>query len=454
MYASLVIVKSFLLASQPPGAHFAVHIIAAMAFQLLDEDDQTFTEVLALLDEYTAAIDEPPLPHTSAKSPSPFSRVSESAAWAAFEAAHPITRTTSKHRNGARETRRREVQFLRTCVKGLERQLYALKEGAEQRGQVRIATAGMDGSSALTVMWKDLATRQLELRLASERENSRLQAALEDLSKLREMLQRALNTRVARRVMETSLTPEKRTTRVHGVALEVSDHEIFQDLEVGVDSVYHEAARVFFHADTGERARLGGVFGEKTLPFDLRTTADAAWRCLAHAFHHEKYTFSYSRERRKNDSSDVAHDDTIGESFGVEIKAPERLADFRIKQVFRRYVESDRIVIAWSSYIDPAEFRGQKLEGVRFQERGSCVIRHPPMLQMPSNELTVLRIWHVITPESPTIPEDASSGFVQDLTDFVLDGSSSASTVQMIENALVGAQSPRSCSNFAYEELV
>ncbi|ETM41433.1 hypothetical protein L914_12785 [Phytophthora nicotianae] len=425
--------------------------MASMAFQLLEEDDETFTEVLALLDEYNAAVEEPVPLHSCTKHSSPFSRVSGSAAWAAFEAAHPITRTASKHRNGAREMRRREVQFLRTCAKGLERQLNALKEGAEQRAQMRIATAGTDGSSALTGMWKDLATRQLELRLVSERENSRLQTALEDQKKLREMLERALNTRVAKRAMETSLTPEKRTTRVHGVALDASDQEIFQELELGVDSVYHEAARVFLQADSGDGSTLGGVFGEKTLPFNLRTTADAAWRCLAQAFHHEKYNFSYSRERRKNDSGDVAHDDTVGESFGVEIKAPERMADFRIKQIFRRFEESDRVVIAWRSYIDPAEFKGQKLDGFRFQEKGSCVVRHPTML--PNDQLTVLRIWHIITPESQTNSEMGSE-FVQDLTDFVLSGSSSANTVQMIENALIDAQSPRSCSNFGYEELV
>jgi hypothetical protein len=40
----------------------------------------------------------------------------------------------------------------------------------------------------------------LDQRLAVERENTRLKGALEDQKKLREMLQRALNTRVARRV--------------------------------------------------------------------------------------------------------------------------------------------------------------------------------------------------------------------------------------------------------------
>ncbi|ETI41477.1 hypothetical protein F441_13230 [Phytophthora nicotianae CJ01A1] len=412
-----------------------------MSFPLLEDDDEAFTEVLALLDEYNAAVEESPRAHSRSKHASPFSSLAESSAWTAFEAAHPITKTTSKHRNGAREMRRREVQFLRTCVKGLETQLTALKEGAQQRAQLRNATTHSGGqSSALMSVWKDLATRQLDQRLASERENSRLKCAMEDQKKVREMLQRALNTRVARRVMETNLTQEKRTRRVHGVPLELSDQEVFQELEVGVDSVYHEAARVFFQADTGDGTCLG-VFGEKTLPFDLHTTAEAAWRCLAHAFQHEKYHFSYSRERRKDESGEVAHDDTVCESFGVEIKAPERMADFRIKQVFRRYREADRIVIAWRSYIDPAEFKGQKLEGIRFQEKGSCVIRHPhpTKLHTASNEVTLLRIWHVITPETLANTNGTinSSQFVQDLTDFVLGGSSSASTVQMIENMLI-----------------
>ncbi|KAG7378910.1 hypothetical protein PHYPSEUDO_009307 [Phytophthora pseudosyringae] len=417
-----------------------------MSFPLLEDDDEAFTEVLALLDEYNAAVEEPSHPLGRSKRASPFSSLAESSAWAAFEAAHPITQNTSKHRNGARELRRREVQFLRTCVKGLETQLHALREGAQQRAQLRTATTRAAAAnvhpSALMSVWKDLATRQLDQRLASERENIRLNGALDDQKKLREMLQRALNTRVARRVMETSLAQEKRTRRVHGVPLEVSDQEVFQELEVGVDSVYHEAARVFFQADTGHGASLG-VFGEKTLPFDLHTTAEAAWRCLAHAFQHEKYHFSYSRERRKNESGEVAHDDSVCESFGVEIKAPERMADFRIKQVFRRYREADRIVIAWRSYIDPAEFKGQQLEGVRFQEKGSCVIRYPSKPHPPSDEFTLLRIWHVITPETLANTKGTSSQFVQDLTDFVLGGSSSASTVQMIENMLI-EQSRRS----------
>ncbi|KAG7378911.1 hypothetical protein PHYPSEUDO_009308 [Phytophthora pseudosyringae] len=419
-------------------------------FPLLD--DETFTEVLALLDEYNAAVDEPPLLHSSAKSPSPFSCVSESAAWAAFEAAHPITKNASKHRNGAREMRRREVQFLRTCVEGLEKQLTALKEDAEQRAALRNAAISVEDTDPLMSMWRELATRQLDRRLAAEREKNRLKCALEAHSKLREILQQALTTKVAQEAMEAGLAQGKRTRRVHGVPLEAADRAIFQELEVGVDSVYHEAAEVFFQADTGKGTSLG-VFGEKMLPFDVHTTAEAAWRCLAHAFQHDKCRFSYNKEKT-NEADEVAQDDTVGESFGVEIKAPERMAAFRIKQVFRRYVESDQIVVAWRSFIDTTEFKGQALQGARFLEKGWCVIRQPPNLQTPSEEFTLLRIWHVITPESQTDPEDMSSEFGQGLTDFVLGVSSSASTVQTIEDMLIDGQRAWHCSSYACEEQV
>ncbi|CAH0519703.1 unnamed protein product [Peronospora belbahrii] len=411
-----------------------------MSFALLEGDDETFTDVLELLNEYEEyeAIDDtsqsqPRVKHCS----SSCSYLSESPAWTAFEAAHPINHNTKKHRNRAREIRRQEVQFLRTCAIRLETELNALNEAVEQRAQLRVAMEGLDETNASSMrLWKELATRQLEHRLASERENSRLKGALEDHRKLREMLERVLNTRVARRVMETSLTQEKRTRRVHGVALEASDQEVFQELEGGVDFVYHEAAKVFVQEDMGNMTSPG-LFEEKTLPFDLQATAEAAWRCLAHAFQNEKYTLSYNREIQKNDSEKGVHDNTVVESFGVEIKVADKVADFRIKQVFRRYVESDRIVIAWKSYIDPAEFKDPRMR-FRFQEKGSMVIQQPLKPQVSGDEPTTLRIWHVITPEMLESTNNApSSQFVQDLTDFVLNGSSSARTVQMIENMLL-----------------
>jgi hypothetical protein len=234
--------------------------------------------------------------------------------------------------------------------------------------------------------------------------------------------------------METTITQETRTKRLLMVQPDGSDQAVFEELDGGVDDVYQEAERVFYRADTGDGACIG-VFGDKMLPFDVHRTAQAAWSCIAQSFHHEKYSFSYRKQRRRDGFVDVAQDDSVVECFGVEIKAPERIAEFRIKQLFRRYVEEDRTVIAWRSFIDPAEFKGQPLHGIRFQEKGSMVIRQPARASAPGNGLTMLRIWHVITPE--TLARDANSQFMQDLTDFVLGGSSSANTVQMIENMLV-----------------
>ncbi|CEG42194.1 uncharacterized protein PHALS_12488 [Plasmopara halstedii] len=406
-----------------------------MSSLLFESDDEGFIEVLALLNEYNVAIQES---NGRFKCTSPLTSLIESSTWSAFETAHPIPKTTSKHRNGAREMRRRELQFLRTCVKGLEAQLYALKEVAEQRAQSKDGTANTSTqTSALRSIWKDLAARQLDQRLTSERENSRLKSVIEDQNKVQEMLQRVLNTRVARRVLETTSLQEKKTRRVYGIPLEMA-YQLFDELEVGVDLVFHEAAKVFFQADTGT-GRNVGIFGDKILPFSSDLTAETAWRCLAHAYHHEKNHCSYSREMKRAELESVTHVDTVRESFGVETQTPEHMAEFEIRQVFCRYHEANRTVIAWKSFIDPSVFQGRQLEGFRFQEKGSCVIcREPKFLNGTcSNEFTLLRIWHVITPETLAYTTGISSKYVQELTEFVLGGSSSASTMQMIENMLI-----------------
>lgn len=210
---------------------------------------------------------------------------------------------------------------------------------------------------------------------------------------------------------------------------------------MGVDFVFHEAARVFFQADTGTGVRVG-VFGDKTLPFEPDLTAEAAWRCLAHAFQHEKHRFSYVRERRRKDVGDVTRDDTVCERFQVGIQTPDQMAEFRIRQVFRRYCEADQTVIAWKSFIDPAVFQGKTLAGFRFQEKGSCVIRRDTKISAGtcSNDFTLLRIWHVITPETLAHSTEFSPQYIEKLTEFVLGGSSSVNTVQMIENMLIGQE--------------
>ncbi|RLN86271.1 hypothetical protein BBJ28_00022487 [Nothophytophthora sp. Chile5] len=412
-----------------------------MACWLLEEDDDAFEAALTLLDDCE------PLPidgqqlHTQLQVSQPVAFAPNAGVWpsssssSTSDGAPPPSKSANKHRNGAREQRRLELRGLRSCAEGLQTQLDALTQAVEQRIERQRArtavTAGQNdrSSSTLAMAWRELAACQLDQRLAAERENSRLKAALEDQRKLGDMLQRALHTRV----MEANSSQDKRTRRVHAVPLDATDHSVFQELEAGVDAVYQEAAMVFCQADTGNNGTYLGVFADKTLPFDVATTARAAWRCVAHSLGHEKYQFSYQRELSE---ATGASDDTVVESFGVEIHAPDTTADFRIKQVFRRYVESDRIVIAWRSFIDPAEFKGQQLRGIRFQEKGSMVIRQPTGLQ-PADQVAFLRAWHIITPELPFCDGENSSQNTQELTDFVLSGSAAGSAIQMIENMLL-----------------
>jgi hypothetical protein len=119
-------------------------------------------------------------------------------------------------------------------------------------------------------------------------------------------------------------------------------------------------------------------------------------------------------------------EDIVVERFGVEIHSESVSGDFNIRQVFRRYVEPERIVVVWRSFIDPIEFKKVPLAGVRFSEKGYIVVKRPAALP----DFSLLQTWYIVTPETPadTFPE---------LTEFVLNGSATARAVQVIENILL-----------------
>lgn len=119
-------------------------------------------------------------------------------------------------------------------------------------------------------------------------------------------------------------------------------------------------------------------------------------------------------------------EDVVVERFGVELQAEDVSGDFTIRQIFRRYIESDRIVIVWRSYIDPVEFRKAPLSGARFSEKGYIVIKRPTTLP----DFALLQTWYIVTPDTP-------ADMFPELTEFVLNGSATARAVQVIENILL-----------------
>ena len=130
-----------------------------------------------------------------------------------------------------------------------------------------------------------------------------------------------------------------------------------------------------------------------------------------------------------------ARDDTIVESFGMELQAKGTQANYHVKQIVRRYVEDDRVVVVWRSYIDPVSFAGNSVCGAEFQEKGYLIVRQPRTL---SSRFALLQTCYFISPALPirSLPNECS--ITAELTDFVLSGTEAniASCHQTIENIL------------------
>ena len=128
-------------------------------------------------------------------------------------------------------------------------------------------------------------------------------------------------------------------------------------------------------------------------------------------------------------------DNTIVESFSMELHAKGTQADYRVKQIVRRYVEEDRVVIVWRSYIDPVSFAGCAVCGAEFQEKGYLVARRPRSM---SPCFTLLQTCYLISPALPIRSLSDERAAAGELTDFVLSGTEAnvASCHQMIENIL------------------
>lgn len=109
-----------------------------------------------------------------------------------------------------------------------------------------------------------------------------------------------------------------------------------------------------------------------------------------------------------------------------------------MRQVTRRVVQDDRVVIVWRSYTDPLEFSEQPLSGLRSSEKGYIVIRES------SAGVTLLQLCHIMYPYASLagdaiIGDDSEDTVVGALTDFRRSATADfvASTCQMVENVLL-----------------
>jgi hypothetical protein len=245
--------------------------------------------------------------------------------------------------------------------------------------------------------------------------------------------------------MESCVYGPQRTRRMHTTAPDRSGPGVFAELMAGVADSYREVDDVFrangleemqsSFSDAKMRVGPTGVymeiFANKVLPFDVASTGTAAWQYFAKSMEHMPFRFLYQKDPQNLETTD----DTIVESFGMELHANETQADFRVKQILRRYVEDDRVVIVWRSYIDPVEFSGAPLRGAEFREKGYIVIRRPRGM---ADNFALLQTCYLIHPETPVHSLSDEGAITGTLTDFVLSGTAAniAAGHQMIENIL------------------
>ncbi|KAG3150202.1 hypothetical protein PC128_g23259 [Phytophthora cactorum] len=355
--------------------------------------------------------------------------------------------------NRAREQQRKELLYLREKVVEMEQELKALQGTRRPKTLTEVEGNNEEdeGEDALSTgfkapeVWKDMASHQLEQRLKSERENRRLKAVLEGQIKIGKSLAKLLEATSTTQPMESCVYGPQRTRRMHTSAPDRTGPGIFTELMAGVDDSYREVDDVFRANGLGEmessfsdaKMRVGPdgvymeIFANKVLPFDVSSTGTAAWQYFAQSMEHMPFRFLYQKDPQNLETTD----DTIVESFGMELHANGTQADFRVKQILRRYVDEDRVVIVWRSFIDPVEFSGAPLRGAEFREKGYIVIRRPRGM---AENFALLQTCYLIHPETPVHSLKDDGAITGSLTDFVLSGTAAniASGHQMIENIL------------------
>lgn len=125
--------------------------------------------------------------------------------------------------------------------------------------------------------------------------------------------------------------------------------------------------------------------------------------------------------------------DVIVQSFGLELHANGTKADFRVKQMQRRYVEEEREVIVWRSFIDPVEFSGKQISDAAFLEKGYIVVK-PSVKDVG---MTLLQTCFIVTPDLPIRSLDECANTAA-FIDFVLRGTTAtiATSHHIIESRL------------------
>ncbi|RLN56857.1 hypothetical protein BBJ28_00008753 [Nothophytophthora sp. Chile5] len=298
---------------------------------------------------------------------------------------------------GPRITRKNEVQQLREKVKTMETRLEQLKEFSEGGKAPHFHQIDVikREETASIVLWRGLASRQKDQRQLVESENLKLRGKLASQVRMAKSLQRILQKR-SKELAESPSTGSKRPR-----LLSNGSNDPFRGLLGSLDALYIDTERRLTHSRTASLSTphireakvkfndLDAMYLEfqdsKLLPFDLATTSTALWRFLQEKGVKLSDYYEECLETKN---------DTIFRTYGVELKDKGSVANMRGKQVMRRYLQADRIVIVRHSIIEPVALSGAETTGIVFRETGWMVLT-----PLANQQATLLHGFSTITPE-------------------------------------------------------
>uniref|UniRef100_K3WHC5 START domain-containing protein n=1 Tax=Globisporangium ultimum (strain ATCC 200006 / CBS 805.95 / DAOM BR144) TaxID=431595 RepID=K3WHC5_GLOUD len=396
--------------------------------------------------------------------------------------------------NKARDERREEVIYLRKTVVELEARLRRLEQlqpritanttaatsavqeqpslwfeiRLDQRptqrsdshdGQILAATEHHHSNepTATPSVWETVARRQRDHRVKAERENIRLKLVLENQLKIARSLEKILNRKASVREIEKAVgvhDEREYSSMPTAVAGGPTDAEVFEELVAGLDTAYAELDAVFDKNGLAHKEssfsdavmRSGGsgysirleISANEVVPFEMHATGKVTWHHLLHAKQRTPSRF-YTYEFAKSAANEVA-DDTVLENFTLTLHAKNTSALLRVKQVLRRYVEEDRIVIVLRSVFYPMELGNEPLSGVIFRDTEYIVVKRPRTI---AGDYSLLQTCYIYTPLMGNDHPKAGA-----ITDFMLRATEAniSASHDMIENVLLSQAAVNSAS--------
>ncbi|KAG6599659.1 M96 mating-specific protein family [Phytophthora cinnamomi] len=187
------------------------------------------------------------------------------------------------------------------------------------------------------------------------------------------------------------------------------------------------------HMREGANGKFLEFFSYKDLPFRLRDTSEVTWE---HFRGVEKY-LGYGNLYEKA-AKDLDQPFTIVEDFTKELYSDTSRADIRVKQVLRRYQESDRDVIVFTYRAVPAQIKHKILSGLTYHLRGYAVTKKSPV-STPGQEQTLLQLCTLVSLDPDGVPFRLDACSFRALTNFLIvhTAQNMQAHRELIENALI-----------------